>query len=116
MGFDRLMQSLSAAGAGGLTLPGVDDPIGAPDYMRRVLELGRERGLDFDRAWAEGFTRIQAPQTSGLIDPADAALVREERALLEECRPLWQAAYERREPLALERARVNVRAWTRLSG
>lgn len=114
LGLDRLVESLQAAGAGGLTLPGVDDPTSAPSYMRQVLELGRERGLDFESAWAAGFTRIQAPQDAGVINGFEAAMVREERALLEEVRPLWQAAYERREPLALERGIVRKRSWDRL--
>lgn len=111
------MASLAAVGAGAsLSLPGVDEALPAAAYMRQVLEVGRERGLEFDQAWTLGFSRIQAPQTGGMINPLDAQLVREERSLLEECQPLWRANYERREPLALERARVHTRAWERLDG
>lgn len=119
LGFDRLMTSLSALGADNLlTLPGVDDPIHAGGYMTRALELLQDRGVDFDSAWSSVINRIQAPQGEGglIEDPHVAALVREERQLLEENRPAWRAFYERRPPTTRERALCTVAAWRRLDG
>lgn len=117
LGFDGLLASLSALGADSLlTLPGVDEPIRAPEYMRRALELLGRDGVGFEEAWSSAINRIQAPQGEGgfIEDPAVGALVLEERALLEEDRPQWRAAYERRAPTTRERALCTVRAWRRL--
>jgi hypothetical protein len=117
LGFKSLMASLSAIGADSLlTLPGVDEPTTASDYMARCLVLLRERDLPFDSAWSSAINRIQAPQGEGgmIEDPRVGALVLEERALLEEDRPRWQAAYERRSMTTLERGTCVARAWRRL--
>lgn len=113
------MTSLSAIGAGSLlTLPGVDEPTSAATYVRRVLELMKPRGVEFDEAWSSAINRIQAPQGEGGIieDSAVRALVLEERALLEEDRPRWQAAYEGRAPTTRELAVCTVGAWRRIEG
>lgn len=118
-GFDGLLASLSAIGADSLlTLPGVDEPTTASDYICRALSLLREREVPFESAWSSAINRIQAPQLVGgaVEDPAAAVLVAEERALLEEDRPRWQAAYERRPMTTLERGTCVARAWRRLEG
>lgn len=113
------MTSLSAIGADSLlNLPGVDEPTSAPEYMRRALTLLQERGIGFESAWSSAINRIQAPQGEGglIEDEAIGALVLEERALLEENRPRWQAAYERRAPTTRETAICTVRAMRRFEG
>jgi hypothetical protein len=117
LGFDSLMASLSAIGADSrLPLPGVDEPTTATAYVRQVLALLSDRGIPFDSAWSSTINRLQAPQGEGGIveDPSLRSLVLEERSLLEENRPAWQAAYERRAMTTAERAVVTVRAWNRL--
>lgn len=116
-GFDSLLASLSAIGADSLlTLPGVDEPVTAPDYMGRALSLLQSHGVPFERAWSSAINRIQAPQGEGgfIEDPVIGALVLEERALLEEDRPRWQAAYERRPMTTREKAICTVAAWRRI--
>lgn len=100
VGIDRLLAGLAADGAASLLLPGVDEEITAPEYVRRVLELARPRGMTFDEAWAVAVNRLQVPAIDGLDV---AATVREERTLLEEVKPRWRAAYEGREPSPRER-------------
>lgn len=117
LGFDGLLASLSAIGADSLlTLPGVDEPTTASNYVSRVLAVMQERSVPFEKAWSSAINRIQAPQGDGglIEDPAVAQLVLEERALLEEDRPRWQAAYERRPMTVRERAACTVAAWHRL--
>jgi len=113
--FDNLLASLSAIGADSLLhLPGVDDPITASSYLSRALSLMQERAIPFEQAWSSAINRIQAPQRDGVSDPRLAQLVSEERALLEEDRPKWRAAYERRPVTTRERAVCTVAAWRRL--
>jgi len=116
LGFGGLLASLSAVGADSLLpLPGVDEPTTASNYVSRVLALMRERDVPFEQAWSSAINRIQAPQGEGgmIEDPAIGALVLEERALLEEDRPRWQAAYERRAMTTREKAVCMVGAWDR---
>jgi hypothetical protein len=117
-GFKQLLTSLSAIGADSLlTLPGVDEPTTAHDYMHRVLAVTKERAIPFEQAWSSAINRIQAPQgEDGFPDPEVSAIVAEERALLEEARPHWQANYEGRALTTRERAVCTVRAWHRLEG
>lgn len=118
-GFGDLLASLSALGADSLLpLPGVDEPTRASTYVRQVLELCKGRELSFDSAWASAINRLQAPQGEGgfIEDPVVGHLVLEERALLEEDRPRWQAAYEGRAPTTREAAVCTVRAWRRIEG
>lgn len=117
VGMDGLLASLSAIGAcEPLTLPGVDDPITAPDYVARVLGLLQAREIPFEQAWSSTINRIQAPQGEGgfIENPRVGRLVAEERALLEEDQPRWRAAYERRPLTTRERALCTVGAWRRL--
>lgn len=110
------MASLSAIGADSLlTLPGVDRPTTASDYMSRCLALLRERDLPFESAWSSAINRIQAPQGDGglIEDPIIGRLVLDERSRLEDERPQWQACYERRAPTTRERALCTVAAWRR---
>lgn len=119
LGFDGLLASLSAIGADSLLpLPGVDEPTSAAGYICRCLSLLRERDIPFEEAWSSAINRVQAPQGEGglIEDPAVGALVLEERALLEEDRPRWQAAYERRPMTMREKAVCTVGAWRRLDG
>lgn len=119
VGFDGLLASLSAIGADSLlTLPGVDEPTSAPDYMCRALSLLRERDVPFEQAWSSAINRIQAPQGEGgfIEDPSMGTLVLEERSLLEEDRSRWQASYERRPMTTRERATCIVGAWRRWEG
>lgn len=116
-GIDGLLTSLAALGVDNrLTLPGVDEPVPAADYMRRCLALMRDREIPFDMAWNSTINRIQAPQAEGgmIADESIGALVVEERALLEEDRTYWRAAYEQREPTTMERAQSRVRTWQRI--
>jgi hypothetical protein len=78
----------------------------------------KERDVPFDAAWSSAINRIQAPQGEGglIEDPRVASVVLEERALLEEDRPRWQAAYEGRAPSTRERAQCIVGAWRRIEG
>jgi hypothetical protein len=113
------MASLSAIGADSLLpLPGVDEPTTASDYVSRVLMMMRDRDVPFEQAWSSAINRVQAPQGEGGVieDVSAAQLVLEERALLEEDRPRWQAAYERRPMTTREKAVCTVRAWHRLDG
>lgn len=117
VGMNGLLASLSAIGACvPLTLPGVDDQIPAPEYVARCLTLMQQRKIPFEKAWSSTINRIQAPQGEGgfVEDPVIGRVVSEERALLEEDRPRWQAAYERRPLTTRERAVCTVGAWHRL--
>lgn len=119
LGFNRLLESLSAIGADSLLpLPGVDEPTSAAEYMSRVLALTKMRGIPFEQAWSSGINRIQAPQSlDGRPEsPLTARLVTEERSRLEEERPHWQASYEGRAMTTRERARCTVAAWRRWEG
>jgi hypothetical protein len=108
------MLGLGAAGAGELTLPGLDEPTCAPQYVRMILTGARSQGWTFDRAWSAAVNRLQpSPQLGVAVDDAIVTELREERSLIEDCRPLWHAAYEDREPTARERAEVTVAAWRR---
>lgn len=79
--------------------------------MRMVLVGCRDRGFEFESAWSAGINRLQAPADNGLPDPELAYALREERSLLEDLRPMWQAAYEGREPTLAEKARHVVSFW-----
>lgn len=113
------MASLSAIGVDSLlTLPGIDQPVTAGNYMFRVLSLLKAREIPFESAWSSAINRIQAPQGEGgrIEDPKVGSLMLEERALLEEDRLRWRAAYEGRTPTTREQAICVVGAWRRLDG
>jgi hypothetical protein len=105
-GLERLLSTLVNVGAGTMALS-VDDA--RPDHSRHLARLclqgAREEGWEFERAWATAMARLQPSQSGGTIDPAEAAELREDRRLLEEDRPIFQAAYEGREPTTMERAK-----------
>lgn len=113
------MASLSAIGADSLlTLPGIDEPTTASDYVCRVLALMKERDVPFEQAWSSAINRIQAPQGEGglIEDPALGQTVLAARASLEEDRPAWRAAYEGRQMTSRERATCVVAGWRRWEG
>ncbi len=109
-GLERLLDALVDAGAGEMALP-VDN---ARHLTRLTLQGALERGWDFDQAWGAAMSRLQPSQAGGAVDETAAAALREDRALLEEDRPLFQAAYEGRRPEPIERARTLARATTRI--
>lgn len=110
-GFDRLIGVLEADGAGGLPLPGLDDPIPSGEYVRLILGEARTRGWSFEEAWASAINRIQP--TGPTSDLGLASALAGDRMLLEETRPQWRAAYENRDPTTRERAQCVVNAWHR---
>lgn len=105
---EPLAASLGELDSEGLSLPQAS--------TRIILSEARSRGIDFDPAWAMAVNRIQPSQLGGTIDPELDAELREQRALLEEVRPYWRAAYEGDEPSTLERASTTVSTWSRLGG
>lgn len=65
-----------------------------PGDLRFGLAAARERGLDFDQAWAEAWRTVRWPRGGGSDDPSSATAWRKAlRATREE----WRAAYEGRE-------------------
>lgn len=99
-GLERLLDDLVDAGAGDMALP-VNN---ARHLCRLTLQGALERGWDFEQAWSAAMSRLQPSQAGGSIDAVQAAALREDRQLLEEDRPLFQAIYEGREPTTRERA------------
>lgn len=81
-----------------------------------ILREARQRGWPFDEAWSAAINRLQPSAIGGTIDPMLDADLRETRAILEECRPHFEAAYDRRDPTAQELAVEVVAAWGRLDG
>lgn len=112
-GFDRLLTSLEQDAAPRLSLPGMDEPAFATEYVRIILTGAKERGLDFEAAWSMAVNRLQAPADNGLPDPGLEQVLVEERGLLEDARPLWQAAFEGRRATATEKARSVTATWRR---
>lgn len=87
-GFARLIAGLEAAGSEGMALPA--------ENVRSTLEGARSLGLDFEQAWTLAINRVQPSQLGGFTDPQLAAELAEDRVLLNESRPFYQSAYERR--------------------
>lgn len=109
-----LLDTLAAIGADGLALPGVDGPMAPSTYVRTILGAGRDEGWDFDRSWSAAINRLQPTlNDAGAIDISAAQMLREERALLEESRGLFRAAFEQRRPTARERAESVAGTWRR---
>jgi hypothetical protein len=104
-GLEQLLTTLVDVGAGTLALS-VEDarPDNSRHLARLCLQGARDEGWDFDRAWSTAMARLQPSQAGGAIDPVEAAELREDRRLLEEDRPIFRAAYERRAPTTMERA------------
>lgn len=105
------MASLSSIGAGPLALP-VDN---AAHLTRLTLQGARDRGWEFEEAWGAAMARLQPSQAGGYVDEAQAAVLREDRQLLEEDKPMYRAYWEGREPVAYERAQYLARATDRLA-
>lgn len=104
-GLEQLMTTLIDVGAGTLALSVEDARPDNPRHLARLcLQGARDEGWEFDRAWKTAMARLQPSQAGGDVDPVEAAELREDRRLLEEDRPLFRAAYERREPTTMERA------------
>lgn len=114
--FDRLLDSLDQQGAARLTLPGLEEPARPAEYVRMILNGARDEGWTFERAWSAAINRLQPSQAGGFVEDGLAATLREERALIEEGRPFYQAYYEGREPQPRERAEAVTAAWSRLDG
>lgn len=104
-GLERLLSTLVDVGAGALAFE-VDAarPDNARHLARLTLQGAKQEGWSFGEAWATAMARLQPSQAGGRIDPVEAAELREDRRLLEEDRPLFQAAYEGRTPTTMERA------------
>jgi len=104
-GLEKLLTTLEDVGAGKVALS-VDDarPDNARHLARLCLQGAREEGWSFEQAWSTAMARLQPSQAGGEVNPVEAAELREDRRLLEEDRPLFQAAYEGREPTTMERA------------
>lgn len=115
-GMDDLIAAMEVGGCPPLPLPGVDEPLRPAEYVRIVLGGYRDRGFDFDTAYAAAINRLQPSQEGGVIDADLARTLREERALLEEERPIWQAAYEQRPVTNIDRRARSSALNTRLHG
>jgi hypothetical protein len=115
VGLEKLLTTLEDVGAGKVALT-VDDarPDNARHLARLCLQGARAEGWAFDRAWSTAMARLQPSQAGGAVDAVEAAELREDRRLLEEDRPLFQAAYEGREPTTMERAQRLAAAGERL--
>lgn len=116
-GFDRLLTTLEGLGLGAA----VDEELLTSEHyfalggVTLILTEARERGWPFSEAWSMAVNRLQPTQAGGNgIDPVQSAELRETRALLEEDRPIWRAAYERREPTTRERAQRLAACWRRV--
>lgn len=107
------METLAQLGADGLALPGVDEPMVPATYVRTILAGGRDEGWDFDRAWAAAINRLQPEISDGAIDLRDAYSLQDDRAMLEESRGLFHAAFENRQPTAREHAESIAGSWRR---
>lgn len=115
-GLDHLLATLETAGGDRVPLPGLEEPARPCEYVRMILVGFRDRGADFETAWAAAVNRLQPSQMGGVADAALALRLREERALIEENRQTWQAAYEGRTLEPRERALQISAAWRRLDG
>lgn len=110
LGWEELQFALVIAGSGQMALP-VDN---ASHLTRLTLQGARDRGWEFEEAWAAAMARLQPSQAGGEVDLLQAASLREDRQLLEEDKPFFRAVYEEREPTVMERAQVLARATSRL--
>jgi hypothetical protein len=115
-GFDRLLANLEQEGSGRLSLPGLDEPTRPAEYVRMVLAACRDRGYEFEAAWSAAINRLQPTQLGGDIDRAELTVLREERALIEETRATWRAAYEGRDVTRQERIETIGATFTQMHG
>lgn len=107
-GLSQFGDALGQLDSDGLSLP--------QETTRFILDEARKRDWPFDEAWAAAINRLQVSSIGGTTDPVLQSDLRETRAILEECRPHFRAAYEGREPTVRERAVEVVTAWGRLDG
>jgi hypothetical protein len=104
-GFDRLMCQLEELGSSDLSTPA--------ESLRVTLQGAAEEGWAFDDAWGTAMRRLQPSQAGGVIDLDEQRELAEARVLLEEDRPLFQAAFEGRDMTLRERGQRVVSAWGR---
>lgn len=71
--------------------------------VRFVLAEGRRRRLSFEDAWFRALRSISPPRT---CHPRLRVRIDENRALIHEVKPLFRAAYERRDLSELERRQL----------
>lgn len=103
VGLERLLLQLEDVGAGTLGLMIEESRPANPRHLARLcLQGARDEGWGFEQAWATAMARLQPSQAGGSIDAVEAAELREDRRLLEEDRPIFQAAYEGRDPTMME--------------
>lgn len=76
-----------------------------------VLAEAKQRGWAWDLAWLNAMRAFSPPRT---CSRELAAALEQERALLHEIRPFWQAAYEGREVTAAEFEAASEQAEKRL--
>lgn len=107
-GLSQFGDALGQLDSDGLSLP--------QETTRFILDEARKRNWSFDDAWAAAINRLQPSAAGGTIDGVLESDLRETRAILEECRPHFRAAYEGREPTVRECAEEVVTAWGRLDG
>jgi hypothetical protein len=104
-GLERLMTQLEGLGSSDLSTPA--------ETLRVTLQGAVQDGWAFEPAWETAIRRLQPSQAGGIIDLDEQRNLAEARILLEEDRPLFQAAYERREMTDMERAQRLNRTWAR---
>lgn len=108
-GFDGLASAQGELDSEGLTLP--NETVGF------ILSQAKTRSWDFDRAWSAAINRVQSSQVGGYVDPLLEVELRESRALIEEMRPHFRAAYEgHAKPSTRELAESVAAAWKRIEG
>lgn len=112
-GFDVLLSRLDEGGSPRLSLPLLEEPMRPAEYVRVILQGARDEGWTFEEAWTAAVNRLQPPQAGGAFEDGLGEALREERSLIEENRPMWQAAYEGREVHAADRSHAVFAFWTR---
>lgn len=89
VGLDRLLERLEQAEPGGRRV--------SEEVVRLTLQRARSEGRPFDEAWLSARCRLQPPNRAGVsVNDRITADLLEERALLDELRPYFQAFYEGR--------------------
>lgn len=107
-GLAQFVETLGQLGGDGLSLP--------QETTGVILREARRRGWTFDDAWSIAINRLQVSSVGGTVDPVLESDLRETRAILEECRPHFRAAYHRADPSPTDLAVEIVRAWDRIDG
>lgn len=105
-GLDALLDTLEQAGSNGMFLAG--------ENVEVTLRAARDHGCTFDEAWSMAINRVQPSQEGGVVDLELAASLREDRAILEENRPFYRAAYEGTPVTPRERAESIASTWRRV--